>query len=982
MFEIREGDLPFIQTRRALLVLDLQNDLLADGCPLPVRTPEDLVEKTVNLAQAFRSAGKVIWIRSQFEAHRTINTDHHDSEHVITDAQIPGGHVRTSSQNLQEMFDKIMTLCEEEDGEITHGDDNQTREAASTELGIESSSDKEAFLTLRSGERASIMLPMLSGINFAQPIISVLDGSKDLMYTKSHYSAFKSGQLIQALRGNFVTELYICGALTNISIFATAMDAARYGYSLTLIEDCLGYRSKVRHDEALRQLREATGCEVQNSHDIMASFQRAAGISSRNEKENRGSRDGRTLSQMIQGMRANHDRRLPTERGEPSGPQDQPAEELSHSFTLEPEQIHDESGREPSPSTENLKGLVASLPNGTSEKVRRVPNKIKARQRHSKPISDNSRLMSLTTQASGSHGDASGKPHTLTHHRSKGVAVMPEKAATTEQNNAKPSKTAQLELTSGSLANSSGSGNKVATYIRSAPRAHTVARKDMKDSATDSIGEKIPIPRSNESDLSGRTICEGDTQILHDLLPDADIIFYRVKDEVRWQKMFHQGGEVPRLVAVQGEVAADGSRPVYRHPTDESPKLLPFSPTISIIRAEVERRLGHKVNHCLIQLYRDGADYISEHSDKTLDIAPGSFIANVSLGASRIMTFRTKKQSRQQEGSANEELMPRSTCRISLPHNSLLKMSLATNRIWLHSIRPDKQQDRKRTEAEYAYDDGRISITFRHISTFLSKDQTHIWGQGAVAKHQYDARPVKNGNTLESDRLIKAFGKENHDMEFDWQEAYGRGFDVLHFSNMRKLFLSGDFVSDLIVKIFLAEYEVNWTISKLSPPFNWKAGDRITSPPSIPDVWPVVFVDNDLARSVIEGEIAISVYLEAFYGRGATAQDFTQTLLAKQFTRRQESRRLLREWRKEPFEPKAFRWILAIWEDYASEDDFIAGPVPTSADYAFWPVLHEIIQDWGLEGLGLKTLAEYYERMKCRPAFVKALAAQTNGDMT
>jgi alkylated DNA repair dioxygenase AlkB len=41
----------------------------------------------------------------------------------------------------------------------------------------------------------------------------------------------------------------------------------------------------------------------------------------------------------------------------------------------------------------------------------------------------------------------------------------------------------------------------------------------------------------------------------------------------------------------------------------------------------------------LIQLYRTGADYISEHSDKTIDVVRGSRIVNVSLGARRTMTL-------------------------------------------------------------------------------------------------------------------------------------------------------------------------------------------------------------------------------------------------------------------------------------------------------------------------------------------------------
>lgn len=77
------------------------------------------------------------------------------------------------------------------------------------------------------------------------------------------------------------------------------------------------------------------------------------------------------------------------------------------------------------------------------------------------------------------------------------------------------------------------------------------------------------------------------------------------------------------------------SIPIYRHPSDESPLLLPFSPTVSMIQKHVEKVLQHPVNHVLIQFYRSGNDYISEHSDKTIDVVPNSKIVNVSFGAER-----------------------------------------------------------------------------------------------------------------------------------------------------------------------------------------------------------------------------------------------------------------------------------------------------------------------------------------------------------
>lgn len=133
----------------------------------------------------------------------------------------------------------------------------------------------------------------------------------------------------------------------------------------------------------------------------------------------------------------------------------------------------------------------------------------------------------------------------------------------------------------------------------------------------------------------GDRIGEGDSSLMLNVLPPelCDTAFKQMIDEVGWNVMYHRGGEVPRRVAVEGEIANDGSFPIYRHPADESPPLRQFSPTVAAIREHVENVLDHPVNHVLIQHYRSGADYISEHSDKTIDVVRGSKIVNVSLGA-------------------------------------------------------------------------------------------------------------------------------------------------------------------------------------------------------------------------------------------------------------------------------------------------------------------------------------------------------------
>lgn len=153
--------------------------------------------------------------------------------------------------------------------------------------------------------------------------------------------------------------------------------------------------------------------------------------------------------------------------------------------------------------------------------------------------------------------------------------------------------------------------------------------------------------------------------------------------------MFHKGGEVPRRIAIQGAFAVDrqGSQvePVYRHPADEQPAMEAFTPFVSVIRDAIQQRLGIEgFNHVLIQHYRTGRDFISEHADKSLDIVPGSSIVNVSIGATRDFILRPKRDRPSDERCERKQT-------VSLPHNSAFVLGLETNRDMTHAIRQDKR---------------------------------------------------------------------------------------------------------------------------------------------------------------------------------------------------------------------------------------------------------------------------------------------------
>jgi hypothetical protein len=205
---------------------------------------------------------------------------------------------------------------------------------------------------------------------------------------------------------------------------------------------------------------------------------------------------------------------------------------------------------------------------------------------------------------------------------------------------------------------------------------------------------------------------------------------------------------------------------------------MPFSSTVQKLRECVERVLQHPVNHVLIQLYRNGEDNISEHSDKTLDIVRGSDIVNLSLGAQRTMVLRAKKVSDSESGQ------PRLAQRIPLPHNSLFILGPKTNQHWLHAIRADKRRMEEKSAEELNFGGERISLTFRYVGTFISPVRGVIWGQGATAKERQMAQKILSGVEAEraGEAMIRAFGQENHrSRDFDWEMYYGKGFDVVNF---------------------------------------------------------------------------------------------------------------------------------------------------------------------------------------------------------
>lgn len=204
------GDLPTIQTRKALLLIDFQNDFVRSSGALYVPNTSDVLEIIPQLASDFRRGGDVVWVRSQYESPQPTN-DWNFGERVILAREPPQRKSIPQSDIIEVASDR------------------DSPEPV----------DPEAFL---SADSSSCCVPQTVGYQFPAPILATINTQKDTVMDKMGYSALDSPSLVLSFRTRFVTDLYLCGSLSNISVFATALDAVRNGFSVTLVEDCLGFR--------------------------------------------------------------------------------------------------------------------------------------------------------------------------------------------------------------------------------------------------------------------------------------------------------------------------------------------------------------------------------------------------------------------------------------------------------------------------------------------------------------------------------------------------------------------------------------------------------------------------------------------------------------------------------------------------------------------------------------------------------------------
>jgi alkylated DNA repair dioxygenase AlkB len=186
-------------------------------------------------------------------------------------------------------------------------------------------------------------------------------------------------------------------------------------------------------------------------------------------------------------------------------------------------------------------------------------------------------------------------------------------------------------------------------------------------------------------------------------MPDADVIFYHnffshqesdelfqtLFNEIKWRqdKMKIYGKEVklPRKTAWYG----DRDKPYTFSGIHLEPE--PWTSTLLQIKEKVEDIAEVKFNSVLLNLYRDGNDGISWHTDAEPELGNNPVIASVSFGGARRFMFRHKQ---------NKDLKTE----VQLTDGSFILMAGTTQHFWQHQI----PKTSKKVEP-------RINLTFRVI---------------------------------------------------------------------------------------------------------------------------------------------------------------------------------------------------------------------------------------------------------------------------
>ncbi len=145
-----------------------------------------------------------------------------------------------------------------------------------------------------------------------------------------------------------------------------------------------------------------------------------------------------------------------------------------------------------------------------------------------------------------------------------------------------------------------------------------------------------------------------------------------------------------KLIITKRKVAWYGDTDFEYTYSKTTKRALPWTTELIELKKITEELTGEKFNSCLLNLYHNGDEGMTWHSDAEKVLKKNGAIASLSLGAERKFSFKHKET--------------KETLSLNLENGSLLVMKDCTQTYWLHRLPPTK-----------LISTPRINLTFRSI---------------------------------------------------------------------------------------------------------------------------------------------------------------------------------------------------------------------------------------------------------------------------
>jgi alkylated DNA repair dioxygenase AlkB len=191
-------------------------------------------------------------------------------------------------------------------------------------------------------------------------------------------------------------------------------------------------------------------------------------------------------------------------------------------------------------------------------------------------------------------------------------------------------------------------------------------------SQMDIFGNPIP-PKSGSNQKEGLTVIENGEYIFYPNFfskSESDILLKGLRNNIVWKQesmnMYGKKIDFPRLTAWYG----NNDKPYSFSGITLQP--LPWTSEILTIKNKIEPIAKTVFNSVLLNLYRDGNDSISWHTDAEKELGINPIIASVNFGATRKFQLRHIKTKEKLE--------------IELTHGSLLIMQGELQHFWQHQV--------------------------------------------------------------------------------------------------------------------------------------------------------------------------------------------------------------------------------------------------------------------------------------------------------